>query len=158
MVVAREVRKDEFEADFEDDESDAEAEVGFDVDVPSEVNHDRSEDGEGDEHIVHGFCAGGREDFGAVAFAAAIEASGEGKFGGDGAEEDDDREDGVFGGGGGFAEFFESLDNDVDASSEDDESNEDGGGAFDFSAVFGVARFLVEFLADDNNEARGSVD
>ena len=159
VMMAGEMRKDEFETDFEDDERDSERNVGFDVDTPCEVDDDGGEDGKGDEHIVHGFGARGGEDFGVIAGAAAGEVSGEGELGEDGADENDDRGGGILGCGGfGGGEFFDSLDDDVDAGGEDDEGDENCAEAFNFGAFFLRLFVTGEFFADDDDEAGDGVD
>lgn len=39
VVVMRDVGEDEFEADFDDNDGDDEADVGFDIDMPDEINN-----------------------------------------------------------------------------------------------------------------------
>ena len=151
--------EDEFETDFEDDEGDGEGDVSFDVDTPSEVDDDGGEDGEGDEHIVHGLGARSGEDFGAVASAAAVEVGSKDEFGEDGADEDDDGGGGVFGClGFGGSELFDSFDDDVDAGSEDDKSDENCTEALDFGAVLFELFMTGEFFTDEDDEAGDGVD
>ena len=39
VVVARNVRKDEFEANFDDNDRDKDADIGFEIDLPDHINN-----------------------------------------------------------------------------------------------------------------------
>ena len=56
MVFAREK---EVDGGFDDGGGDQEADVGFEVDVPDEINEGCEENGGGDDGIVEGFDAAG---------------------------------------------------------------------------------------------------
>ncbi len=52
MMMVREVRKNEFEADFDDNNSDDEADIGFDIDMPDEINNSRNQNCDADPGVV----------------------------------------------------------------------------------------------------------
>ena len=80
MVMMRKMREDEFEANFDDDDRNGEADVGFDVDFNNEINDGGKEYGDGDDGVVHGFGAARDEDVGFVSFAGFFEIKREGVF------------------------------------------------------------------------------
>ena len=77
MMVMREMGEDELEADFDDDDGNDQADIGFDVDLPDEVDESGDEDGDGDPSVIHGLGAGGGENGGLFFLASAFQPPGE---------------------------------------------------------------------------------
>lgn len=82
---------------------------------------------------------------------------GEEIFEGDGGEKYND-------GGGGIVrrlrgeDFFDGLDDDMNAGDDNDEGDENGGGAFDFGAVLSEVVVAGEFFANYDKKARDGID
>lgn len=72
VMVVREVREDEFSADFDDKEGNDKADVGLDVKMPDEINDGGDEDGDRNPGVVHGFGARSSEDGGVQLFAGGL--------------------------------------------------------------------------------------
>lgn len=155
--MAREVGKDKFKTDFEDDKGDGKGDVGFNVDAPDEIGEDGEKNSDGDEHVVHSLGARGKKNFGAVGSALFFEIEGKGEFKADADDENDDGCGGVVNRFG-FLEFFDCFDDNVDAGGDDDEGYDDRCDAFDFVAFLAEFLALSEFFADDNDETRDGVD
>ena len=80
MVMTGKVGKDKFEANFDDDGGDDDAEVGFDVDMPNEVDDGGDKYCDGNPSVVHGLGARGEENARFGGFAMVFEISGKEKF------------------------------------------------------------------------------
>ena len=153
-------REEEVDGGFDDDGGDQKADVGFEVDVPDEIDDGRKENGSGDNGIVEGFDAAGMEGVGAGSSADFAEVEAEGDFGDDTDDEDDD------GGDGdveflGFEETRDGFDDDVGGDQENDDADDLGTETLDVGVGEFFARFQgmgLDFFADHNDQARESVD
>ena len=88
-MVLTEVGKDEFKADFEDDERNDEGDISFDVDFEDKIDDDRGEHGDRDKHVVHSFGARGEKDFGFMRSSLFFKIEGESEFEGDANDKND---------------------------------------------------------------------
>ena len=86
--------KQKVDRSFDDNGGDDEADIGFEVDVPYEIDDGREEDGTGNDGIVESFDAAGFQGGGAGGLAGVAQIEAEGDFGQDADDEDDDGGDG----------------------------------------------------------------
>ena len=97
-MMAREMREDKFEPDFDNYEGDDEADVGFKVDCGDKVEQSGNENGDGNPGVVHSLSARGGKDGGFDSFAGTLKVSGKKIFESDGGDNDNEGGDGVVGG------------------------------------------------------------
>ena len=110
---------DEFDASFDDEEGNEDADVGFEIDLPNHVDDSRGEDGNGEDGVVSGVDATGDKGIRMDFFAGVFDEEAEGEFDEDGDDEDDDG-DSVVSGGFGVNNFGDRFDEGTDAGVEDD--------------------------------------
>ena len=153
-------REEEVDGGFDDDGSDQEADIGFEVNVPDEIDYGREEDGGGDDGIVESFDAAGVEGVGAGSLADFTEVETEDEFGENADDEDDNSGDGdvkFFG----FEEARDGFDNDVGGNQEDDDDDDLGAETLDVGVGEFFARFQgmgLDFFANHDDQAGESVD